>query len=259
LRAWRNRLKSHYNTVKAAYLAERGYEVPSGYRSAFVHWGGGADIQFIFARFLQSVPAGGQLLIIGVMGGRDYFLCRNLGYRVVALDLGPQADIHPILLCNVEHGLPFRSDTFDGVIVSEVLEHLVRDGQTLMDIRRVLKPGGRLIVSLPYYNDWEEGHVRVHSPWSARRLLNVCGFQIEDYLERPALIWPGRLNMVLHGLSLLSYRLRGRTMYRFTTELAGRIEYRCGHLQALRRIRRFSRHYGGYYLCARAARWITWR
>ena len=251
LRTRRNRLTSHYETIKAAYLRERGYDVPSIYRSAFVHWGGGADIQFIFRRFLSSVPSGGRVLIVGVRGGRDYFLCRNLGYQVVALDLGPQPDIAPILLCNVEEGLPFHADTFDGVIISEVLEHLVRDGETLTDIRRVLKPKGRLIVSVPYYNDWGEGHVRVHSPWSARRLLDICGFRIEDYIERPAVIWPGRANVLLHGLCLISYWLFGRTGYRAITDAAGRIEYSCGHLLALRPIRRLSRHYGGYYLCAK--------
>jgi SAM-dependent methyltransferase len=248
-----NWLSSPYAAVKAAYFREQGYRVPAIYSSAFVHWGGGAEVQFIFRQFLRQVPAGASVLIVGVLGGRDYFLCRNLGYRVTAVDLGPQPEIEPLLLCDVERGLPLGEETFDAVILSEIIEHLLSDGQFLGEVRRVLKPTGKLLISLPYYNDWEEGHVRIHSPWSAGRLLRVSGFRVEDYLERPGIgIWPGRLNILIHTLSMISYWLFGRTIYGAATEIAGRVEYRCGHLRALRRLRRLSRHFGGYYLCAKA-------
>jgi SAM-dependent methyltransferase len=251
LRPCKKTFKFWYEEIKTAYLNECGYKVPLCYRSAFVHWGGGADTQFIFRQFLGELLPKATILIIGVMGGRDYFLCKNLGYRVLAADLGPQRDIEPILPCNVECGLPFQAGAFDAVILSEVLEHLVRDGQVLAEVRRVLKPDGRLIVSVPYYNDREQGHVRIYSPWSAKRLLNVSGFRIEDYVERPAIVWPGRANLLFHLLSLGSYRLSKHTVYRFVTGIAGRIEYRLGHVSALRHVRRMSKHYGGYYLCSK--------
>ncbi len=45
--------------------------------------------------------------------------------------------------------LAFRDETFDLVICSEVLEHLLQPQQTLNEIRRVLKPGGTLILTTP--------------------------------------------------------------------------------------------------------------
>lgn len=248
----RRGLQAAYERLKAAYLEQRNFQVPRICRSTFVHWGGGAEVQYIFRQFLRTAPVGGSVLIVGVMGGRDYYLCRNLGYRVTAADLGPQPEIDPIRICDVEQGLPFPEAAFDAVIVSEIIEHLLADDRFVAEIRRVLKPAGKMLVSLPYYNDWEAGHIRIYSPRSARRLFEASGFRIEDYLERPGIgIWPGRLNIVIHGFALISYWLFGRTIYRWATAAAGSLEYRCGHWRRLRWLRSLSRHFGGYYLCVK--------
>ena len=45
--------------------------------------------------------------------------------------------------------LPFPPSSFDVVVCTEVLEHLRFPGPALAEIRRVLKPGGRLVGSVP--------------------------------------------------------------------------------------------------------------
>ncbi len=45
--------------------------------------------------------------------------------------------------------LPFKSKSFDVVILSEVLEHLQNENDALREIKRVLKPGGWLICTVP--------------------------------------------------------------------------------------------------------------
>lgn len=241
--------KGLYDKLKSSYLDELGFTVPERYRSSFVHWGGGADVQFIYRRFLQGLAPSARVLLVGAMGGRDYFLLKNLGFDVVALDLGPQPEIEPIVIANVEDPLPFPEASFDAVIMGEVLEHLKRDVGALENIRRVLKPGGRLAVSLPFYNDWEEGHMRIHSPESGRRLLAMGGFAVSDYLERPGLFNPVRLNPLLHAVSLISYAVTRHTAYPRLTRWTGRFEWATGHLRWPRPLRRLSRHFGGYYLC----------
>ncbi len=47
------------------------------------------------------------------------------------------------------HRLPFGDGAFDRVIMSEVLEHLDDDARGLAEVRRVLKPGGILAVTVP--------------------------------------------------------------------------------------------------------------
>ena len=46
--------------------------------------------------------------------------------------------------------LPFPDDDFDVVFSTQVLEHVRELDTTLREIRRVLKPGGRLILSVPF-------------------------------------------------------------------------------------------------------------
>lgn len=46
--------------------------------------------------------------------------------------------------------LPFKENVFQLVIVAEVLEHLSEPLLVLKEIRRVLKPAGKLLISVPY-------------------------------------------------------------------------------------------------------------
>jgi SAM-dependent methyltransferase len=46
--------------------------------------------------------------------------------------------------------LPFGNGSIDCVVLLEVLEHLEHPRQTLHEIARVLKPGGRLLLSMPF-------------------------------------------------------------------------------------------------------------
>jgi SAM-dependent methyltransferase len=45
--------------------------------------------------------------------------------------------------------LPFPDDTFDKIVLSEVLEHLPDDRAALLEVRRVLKPGGVIAITVP--------------------------------------------------------------------------------------------------------------
>jgi SAM-dependent methyltransferase len=71
--------------------------------------------------------------------------------------------------------LPFADETFDLVICSEVLEHIVDDHRAMSEIVRVLKPDCQLVVSVPRrwpemlcwqlsgaYHRTPGGHVRIY-------------------------------------------------------------------------------------------------
>jgi ubiquinone/menaquinone biosynthesis C-methylase UbiE len=62
--------------------------------------------------------------------------------------------------------IPYPDNTFDLVIASDVLEHLQDDARAVQEIYRILKPGGRLIATVPAhqflwsYHDEALHHVR---------------------------------------------------------------------------------------------------
>lgn len=49
----------------------------------------------------------------------------------------------------VSEALPFPTDSFDAILLHEVIEHVADDAQTIREACRVCKPGGRVIVFAP--------------------------------------------------------------------------------------------------------------
>lgn len=56
--------------------------------------------------------------------------------------------------------LTFRDEQFDLVIALDILEHIPEYGAALRECRRVLKPGGRFVFSVPFRFDLQEHLVR---------------------------------------------------------------------------------------------------
>jgi len=80
--------------------------------------------------------------------------------------------------------LAFPDSCIDAIGIFDVLEHLEQPGTVLTEIRRVLKPGGLLIVSVPA-NQWlfsdfdiSIGHYRRYSRKSLKQLLEKNGFNL---------------------------------------------------------------------------------
>lgn len=105
--------------------------------------------------------------------------------------------------------LPFDTGFFDGVLMSEVLEHLSDDARALREAHRVLKPGGILAVSVPHASFpfwWDpinsiwiglgghpirdgpiagiwSNHVRLYEPAQLSDRIVSAGFEIERFAE----------------------------------------------------------------------------
>jgi len=83
--------------------------------------------------------------------------------------------------CDATH-LPFLSGSLNGVICSEVLEHIENDELVLEEIHRVLKPGGAFFLTCPVhqgyfgFDDEFVGHFRRYEPSALKNRLLEKGF-----------------------------------------------------------------------------------
>lgn len=82
----------------------------------------------------------------------------------------------------VAEGIPFRDDSFNIVVCTQVLEHMTFPEKGLKEMHRVVKTKGKLIIST--HGIWVEGH---ETPdlwrWTAeglRRMLCLSGFRIQE-------------------------------------------------------------------------------
>lgn len=102
-----------------------------------------------------------KVLELGCSPGHLGMALDTMGMEVYGIDLNPEylykypqsfiEKLH-IKQCNFEHeSIPYDENTFDCIIFTEVLEHIATQHpvKVLRDIKRVLSPGGILILSTP--------------------------------------------------------------------------------------------------------------
>jgi ubiquinone/menaquinone biosynthesis C-methylase UbiE len=150
---------------------------------------------------LEHVSPGERVLDIGC-GEADFAACAAAaGAQVIGADIAEAAlararERHPdIDLRRVEpHGpLPFEDCEFDLVWASEVIEHVADTQRWLSEVRRVLAPGGELVITTPFHgrvknalialtrferhHDPVGQHLRFYTRRSLRDLLLDFGFE----------------------------------------------------------------------------------
>ena len=75
---------------------------------------------------------------------------------------------------------PFSDEKFDNVLCNQVLEHVFEPAQLLSEINRVLKPGGHLLLTVPFVWDEHEqpNDFARYSSFGLKYLLNANGFNL---------------------------------------------------------------------------------
>ncbi|MFD2787421.1 class I SAM-dependent methyltransferase [Hymenobacter rubripertinctus] len=123
------------------------------------YFSGSKDIKQLVSDLLrrrQASLAGKQVLDVPAGNGDTAQLLLELGARVTASDLYPEFFRYPTIPCikaNLNGTLPFADASFDVVICQEGIEHMPNQLHLFQELNRVLRPGGRAIITTPNYSN----------------------------------------------------------------------------------------------------------
>jgi SAM-dependent methyltransferase len=139
----------------------------------------------LFGRIIRELPLGKEesVLDVGTSTGTNLRLLREMGFaNVTGLDMSEDAirfcaekGLGPVQLGDVTR-MPFGDGAFSLVLATDIIEHIDDDARALAEIRRVLKPNGSVLFTVPAFMSlWGLQDVVSHHKRRYRR---------HDFLER---------------------------------------------------------------------------
>lgn len=175
-------LRSYYHRVHAGH----------GYTPAepFLFELHAAMLRTLEPLFLRHVPRGGRVLDAGC--GRSLFteIRPDWPFQVVAADVDHDLLVsrraeHPQVAWAVAGAdpLPFRDGSFDALFAGELVEHLPDPRPAMAEFRRVLKPGGTLILTTPNRLRLANVADRSERPYSPDHLSELSFDEAKALLE----------------------------------------------------------------------------
>jgi SAM-dependent methyltransferase len=145
--------------------------------------------------FWLDAKSGGQLLEVGFGNGATLARLKALGWNVSGVEFDPVAvELARQLGVDARLGsledIAYPDAAFDAVVSSHLLEHLPDPLAHLKECKRILRPGGRLVLTTPnaaslghrlFGKNWRglepPRHINVFGPSSILRLAENAGFR----------------------------------------------------------------------------------
>lgn len=123
----------------------------------------------------------GEIIDVGC-GRKPYKTLFNVS-KYVGIDIEQSGHSHADENIDVFYDgkvFPFQDFAFDNAICNQVLEHVFNPDEFLTEIHRVLKPGGQLLLTVPF--SWDEheqpyDYAR-YSSFGLKHLLLKTGFEV---------------------------------------------------------------------------------
>lgn len=116
-------------------------------------------------------------------------------FSALALQFSRRRGLEHLLCADAMH-LPFCSDQFDSLVAMDMLEHLPDDTAALREFYRVLKPGGRVIATVPanprLWSEHDDAlmHYRRYQKQEVGQRFKEAGFSIVNLSYSMTLLYP---------------------------------------------------------------------
>lgn len=173
-------------------------------------------------RLLQETGASGRTLDAPCGSGALAVAALEAGLDVQGVDVAhhPQLKLPQdrLTVADLDRGIPFDSETFDTAISVEGIEHLSSPRAFVQELARVLKPGGRLVLSTPNVlsvrSRWRwltRGHHRHFTP-DARGRFSSDHLHAIDYVLLYRLLDEAGLEVQGFGCNRRQSNLRDRVV-----------------------------------------------
>jgi ubiquinone/menaquinone biosynthesis C-methylase UbiE len=132
------------------------------------------------------------ILDIGCASGRQIFLMSPYCKKAVGIDISPsfieegkkylqRKNIKNVeLLISLAEDIPFPENYFDKILCAELLEHVIDPGRVLKEIHRVLKRGGKLIITVPNLNSEGTFYGRIKRFLGIKKFKPLPEFSLES-------------------------------------------------------------------------------
>jgi SAM-dependent methyltransferase len=150
------------------------YRLPKPLRRHILHFE--VEIDEAVKEFARTLPEGSRVLDAGA--GEGQYARHFARQRYCGVDLGvgdASWDYSKLDVVADLERLPFGDSAFDAAVQIVTLEHVREPGRVLVEMARILKPGGRLLMAVPH--EWEV-HQAPHDYFRYTR------FGLEYLLER---------------------------------------------------------------------------
>nr|MBI4156734.1 class I SAM-dependent methyltransferase [Candidatus Woesearchaeota archaeon] len=140
--------KDYFETNKLSGTREKGYMEDQEYYEQ--------DFKNIL-RIVKKYKRNGRFLDIGCAAGYFLNLARKYGYQVHGVEISKFASefARKKFKLDVFNGelenAKFKDNFFDIVVAANVLEHVEDPNKFLLEIKRILKPNGILVIDIPTY------------------------------------------------------------------------------------------------------------
>lgn len=159
-----------------------------------------AERRALVRRLVAPLPAG-RALDVGCGGGGNTGVLRDLGWDVTGLEYSPVAASLAAsrglrVVRGDSRGLPFADDSLDLVMSTDMWEHMDDDQAVARETARVLRPGGRALVTVPCSmklwsgHDVALGHHRRYERAELVALMEGAGLEVVDVSSWNVLLRP---------------------------------------------------------------------